>query len=158
MQKSEYEHNKVLVKCALAEETWCMAVEKLDMWKRHKFTLFAKLQSMKNEHKCPFMNSSPLPFDYLSNDVSTPIFSNLAISPCPFCHQGFKPTWDCKIASYRHAYHSWCAIFHFVHQSVCLKVVGKRCTPIGGCSQASKSHVAMRKGKKEVIGLQQLFF
>ncbi len=43
MQKGEYEHNKVLAKCALAKETWHMAVEKLDMWKCHKFALFAKL-------------------------------------------------------------------------------------------------------------------
>jgi hypothetical protein len=106
MQKGEYEHNKVLAKCDLAKETWRMAIEKLDKWKCHKFALFAKLQSMKNKHQCPFMNPSPLPFDFLSNDVSTPFFSNLAISPCPFCHQSFELAWDCKTVSYRHAYHS----------------------------------------------------
>jgi hypothetical protein len=75
---------------------------------------------MKNEHQRPFMNPSPLPFDFLSNDASTPFFSNLAISPCPFCHQRFELAWDCKIVFYKHAYHSWCAIFHFSSSSKCL--------------------------------------
>jgi len=75
---------------------------------------------MKNEHQRPFMNPSPLPFDFLSNDAFTPFFSNLAISPCPFCHQGFELAWDCKTVFYRHAYHSWCAISHFSSSSKCL--------------------------------------
>jgi hypothetical protein len=64
MQKGESKHNKVLAKCALAKKPWCMALEELDMWKRHKFALFVQLQSMKNEHQHPFLNPSPLPFDF----------------------------------------------------------------------------------------------
>jgi hypothetical protein len=44
----------------------------------------------------------------------------LAILLCPFCHKLFEPTWDCKFTSYKHVYHSWCAISHFLNSTKCL--------------------------------------
>jgi hypothetical protein len=42
------------------------------------------------------------------------------ILPCPFCLKGFAPSWDCKLASCKHAYHSWCAFYHLSTSSKCL--------------------------------------
>jgi hypothetical protein len=83
MQKHEFEYNKVLAKCFLVEEAWHMDLEKLDIWNRHKFAHFTQIQLMKSEHQCPFLNPSPLPFDFLSTDVFTPFFSNLATISIP---------------------------------------------------------------------------
>jgi hypothetical protein len=34
--------------------------------------------------------------------------------------KGFAPSWDCKLASCNHAYHSWCALNHISTSSKCL--------------------------------------
>jgi len=61
---------------------------------------------MKCGHQHPIFNPIPLPFN--SMDYDAPVISpyHVLILPCPFCHNGFDPTWDCKLASCKHTYHS----------------------------------------------------
>lgn len=37
-----------------------------------------------------------------------------------FCGRGFEHAWNCKIASCKHGYHSWCAFTHFSSSNKCL--------------------------------------
>jgi hypothetical protein len=66
---------------------------------------------MKNGRRRPTLNPSPLPIFFLENDVSPILYSNVLILPCPFCLRGFEPLWDCKLISYKHAYH-YCYAFN----------------------------------------------
>jgi hypothetical protein len=64
---------------------------------------------MKNGNPCPTLTPSPWPFALLNKDVSEEFSILLSVTHCPFCHQGFEPTWDSKTASCEYSYHSWCA-------------------------------------------------
>jgi hypothetical protein len=75
---------------------------------------------MKNGNPCPTLTPSPLFFVLLKKDVGEKISIFLSVTHCPFCHQGFEPTWDNKSASCKHLYHSWCALIHFFRSSKCL--------------------------------------
>lgn len=46
--------------------------------------------------------------------------SRFTLVVCPFCLQGFEPAWNCRLASCRHAYHSWCALTHFSESTKCI--------------------------------------
>ncbi len=65
-------------------------------------------------------NPSPLPKKIMENDVSPILTSTMLILPCSFFLKGFAPSWDCKLASYKYPYHSWCAFSHFSTSSKCL--------------------------------------
>ena len=45
--------------------------------------------------------------------------TTIDVGECPFCLRGFDLAWDCKIASCKHGYHSWCAWTHFSSLSSC---------------------------------------
>jgi len=75
---------------------------------------------MKNGDPCPTFTPSPLPFVLLNKDVSGDFIYFLLVIHCPFCHQRFEPTWDSKIASCKHSYHSWCAFTEFSKSWKCL--------------------------------------
>jgi hypothetical protein len=46
----------------------------------------------------------------MDNDTSNISPNHLLILPSPFCLRNFDLAWDCKLASCRHAYHSWCLV------------------------------------------------
>lgn len=75
---------------------------------------------MKNGQQWPALIPSPLPFVCLGSVDYGEFLKFLSILACPFCHRGFELASDYKITSYRHVYHSWCAIFHFSNSSKCL--------------------------------------
>ncbi len=56
----------------------------------------------------------------MENDVSLILTSTMLILPCSFFLKGFAPSWDCKLASCKYPYHSWCAFSHFSTSSKCL--------------------------------------
>jgi hypothetical protein len=85
-----------------------------------KGSTLVQVQSMKNGNQCLILKPSPVAFVYLENDVCTDVSNILSIFPCPFCHRSFEPFWDCKFASYKHVYHSWCVVSHFSNSSKCL--------------------------------------
>ncbi len=113
---------------------------------------------MKRKHQCPFLNPSPLFFDFFANDDFVPFCSNVSISPCPFCHRNFERAWIARWFFINMHITLGVPFFIFlVHQNACLKVLGKRCTQIGGHFQASRGLVKMTKEEKElIIGLWQL--
>jgi hypothetical protein len=120
LQTREAKHQKLLAKNVLAKGAWCVAFKKLKMCQHHKIAFFAQVQSMNNGNQRPTLIPSPLPFVSLDINDCGKVFKVLSISPCLFCHRGFELAWDCKIVSYKHAYHSWCVISHFSNSSKCL--------------------------------------
>ncbi len=70
-----------------------------------------------NQH--PTFAPLPLPFLGLEGKDHIDHRCVLRIVPCPFCHRLFGPTWDGKIVSCKHVYHSWCALNHFFTSTKC---------------------------------------
>jgi hypothetical protein len=91
----------------------------VEVWKRQKISLCEQVHNMKYGSKCPSLHPSPLPFISMDNDTSNISPNHLLILPCPFCLRNFDLAWDCKLASCRHAYHSWCVVSHFLTSSKC---------------------------------------
>jgi hypothetical protein len=69
-----------------------------------------------------FATSKPLTCQASSTfKLYSPIWTyDVLILPCQFCLKGFEPSWDYKLASCKHAYHSWCVVCHFSTSSKCL--------------------------------------
>ncbi len=82
----------------------------MEVWKQQKFALCEQVHNMKYGSKCPSLHPSPLPFIFMDNDTSNISLNHLLILPSPFCLRNFDLAWDCKLASCRHAYHSWCLV------------------------------------------------
>jgi hypothetical protein len=103
-----------------AEEVWSNAKSKQHLWKRHRLAFQSQLRGMRAGYERPATTPSPLPCmynDYRDEHVHTEF---LEIGVCPFCLRGFQPAWDCRLASCRHAYHSWCALTHFSESTKCI--------------------------------------
>jgi hypothetical protein len=103
-----------------AEEVLSLAKSKQHLWKRHRLALQSQLRGMRAGYERPATTPSPVPAlynDYRDEPVRTEIVD---ISACPFCLRGFDHVWDCRLASCRHAYHSWCALAHFSESTKCI--------------------------------------
>ena len=109
-----------LAKLTNAEEAWNNAKSRQFLWKRHRLAFQSQLRGMQAGYERPTTTPAPLPSMY--NDWrEEPVDSEtIEISVCPFCLQGFQPAWDCRLASCRHAYHSWCALTHFSESTKCI--------------------------------------
>jgi hypothetical protein len=109
-----------LAKLANAEEAWSNANSRLFLWKRHRLAIQSQLRGMRAAYERPTTTPAPLPSFY--NDWrDEPLHSEtVQIQMCPFCLRGFQPAWDCRLASCRHAYHSWCALTHFSESTKCI--------------------------------------
>ena len=109
-----------LAKLANAEEAWSNANSRLFLWKRHRLSIQIQLRGMRAAYKRPTTAPAPLPSFY--NDWrDEPLHTHVVeIRVCPFCLQGFEPAWDARLASCRHAYHSWCALTHFSESTKCI--------------------------------------
>lgn len=116
----EVDHEDSIEKSRIAEENWVSAVQKQELWKRHRAALSGQLKGMKSGYQRPALHPAPLPFLYLECQTIYVPAVGVEIVACPFCTSGFEPAWDCKLSSCRHAYHSWCAFTHFSKQSKCM--------------------------------------
>jgi len=135
-------HNKLLAKSASTKKAWNSASKKLEIFKRQKVVVSAQVKSMRSNNR--WINFSPLPWPFVPMDinVSFQCSSNiLFILLCPFCNRRFELAWDYKIASYRHAYHSWCVTIQFSNSSMLVEGLlgGNACRVVG----AFKYHKAM---------------
>ena len=109
-----------LAKLSTAEEAWSNAKSKQHLWKRHRLAFQSQLRGMRCGYERPATTPAPLPTmhnNYREDSVHNEI---LDIGVCPFCLRGFEPAWDCRLASCRHAYHSWCALTHFSESTKCI--------------------------------------
>lgn len=61
----------------------------------------------------------------------------MKVTMCAFCGGKFPPTWECRLATYMHMYHSWCVVAHFSISMKCL---------VKGCHQ--EMHLDWWKGFK----------
>ena len=103
-----------------AEEVLSNAKTKQHLWKRHRLAFQSQLRGMRAGYERPATTPSPVPglySDYRDEPVRTELVD---IGACPFCMRGFEPAWDCRLASCRHAYHSWCALTHFSESTKCI--------------------------------------
>ena len=107
-------------KLALAEEAWSNAKSKQFLWTRHRLALQSQLRGMKTGYERPTTTHVPLPTTYIDWREERVQSETILITLCPFCMRGFQPAWDCRLASCRHAYHSWCALTHFSESTKCI--------------------------------------
>jgi hypothetical protein len=107
-------------KLANAEEAWSNANSRLFLWKRHRLALQSQLRGMRSAYERPTTTPAPLP-NFYNDWRDEPLHSQVVqILVCPFCLRGFEPAWDARLASCRHAYHSWCALTHFSESTKCI--------------------------------------
>lgn len=78
----------------------------------HKAALEDQVDRMRLGFQRPGFFPTPIPFVNLDPEESL------------FCLRGFELAWDCKFASYMHAYHFWCTWTYF---SRCTKCFLKDC-------------------------------
>ena len=109
-----------LAKLANAEEAWSNANSRLFLWKRHRLAFQSQLRGMRSAYERPTTTPAPLP-NFYNDWRDEPLHSQaVEILQCPFCLRGFEPAWDARLASCRHAYHSWCALTHFSESTKCI--------------------------------------
>ena len=109
-----------LAKLTNAEETWSNAKTRQFLWNRHRIALQSQLRGMRAGYERPTTTPVPLPAIH-SDWREEHVFSDtIQVGVCPFCLQGFELAWDCRLASCRHAYHSWCALTHFSESTKCI--------------------------------------
>ena len=90
------------------------------LWKRHRVALQSQLRGMRAGYERPTTTHAPLSSIH-SDWREEHVFSDpIQVGVCPFCLRGFQPAWDCRLASCRHAYHSWCALTHFSESTKCI--------------------------------------
>ena len=109
-----------LAKLTAAEEAWTNAKTRQHLWKRHRLAFQTQLRGMRAGYERPTTTPAPLPCihnDWREQTVDT---DTIHVGVCPFCLRGFQPAWDCRLASCRHAYHSWCALTHFSESTKCI--------------------------------------
>ena len=109
-----------LAKLTAAEEAWSNAKTRQFLWSRHRLALQSQLRGMRAGYERPTTTPVPLPAihsDWGQEPIAT---HTIQVGVCPFCLRGFQPAWDCRLASCRHAYHSWCALTHFSESTKCI--------------------------------------
>ena len=109
-----------LAKLTTAEEAWSNAKSKQFLWKRHRLAIQSQLRGMKAAYERPTTTPAPLSTIYIDWRQEQVHTETIDITLCPFCLRGFQPAWDCRLASCRHAYHSWCALTHFSESTKCI--------------------------------------
>ena len=115
----EADHKKAFEKTSIAESECSLATKKINVWKHQKKSLLAQVFAMKKGFSRPIMKPSPLPYTAPTLE-QTSFLTFLEVEICAFCGRGFEHAWDCKIASCKHGYHSWCAFTHFSSSNKCL--------------------------------------
>ncbi len=103
-----------------SEDAWHFTLMKLDTWKQHKVALSIQVQAMMIDNQHPTLTPKSLSFLGLGNESYPNHPFIIILKPCPFCQKKFEPSWDVKFTSYKHFYHSWCALSHFSTSTKCL--------------------------------------
>ena len=120
----------ILLQHDQAMELWENATRRLGVWKIHKDALQAQLRQLRLGFQRPGFFPAPMPFVILDPTEGRVPTTTIDFNECPFCLRGFEPAWDCKVASCKHGYHSWCAWTHFSNCSTCyLKDCGMEMHP-----------------------------
>lgn len=122
----EVEHKKAIEKATFAFSAENDALEGFEVLVQQRQALKDQLRVFRTGHHLEV----PLPRPrQLGNHDSTlhGVQDCCVIShPCAFCGKSFEPEWDCKIASCKHGYHSWCANAHFsTSRKCCFKNCGQ---------------------------------
>ena len=127
---SASDRSLILLQHDQAMELWENATRRLGVWKIHKDALQAQLRKLRLGFQRPGFFPAPMPFVILDPTEGRVPTTTIDFNECPFCLRGFEPAWDCKVASCKHGYHSWCAWTHFSNCSTCyLKDCGMEMHP-----------------------------
>lgn len=105
----------------MADEAWANTKKRQELCMRHRGAYQSHLHGVKAGYERPATNPAPLPsiyHEYKSTKVNIQV---VEIGVYPFCLCGFKHVWDCCLTSYRHTYHSWCALTHFSESTKCIE-------------------------------------
>jgi hypothetical protein len=103
LKAGEDEHIIVLKKSKVANDVWFATIEKSNFHKHRLKFLNHQVSNMQHGGEEPTLKPFSIYFN-VDNDLGL-LAQIVVISICPFCSQGFKLAWDCKILFCKHAYH-----------------------------------------------------
>jgi hypothetical protein len=157
LSDGEVDHEKAIEKTNFAVNAENAARESFEVLGRQREAVKGQLQVLRNGHDLQIPLPRPRQGDNSSGILAAVQSECCIIShPCAFCGKSFEPEWDCKVASCRHGYHSWCANAHFSNsKKCCFKDCGQEMHPSWWIQSGYKPQKDQRQKLPSTVSIEE---